>query len=1108
MKPIKILLILLILPLALFIVPSFATDTDLYISKGTGVPPNILVIFDNSASMGDTIPAPIYNPAHIYDPLEVDTAYSNKVYNCPNSSCSKYYSSSNWLSVSQVLCSTAKNDLTTLGHWQGKLKSSPAGDISKCGSGSNTTYTLWTGNYRNYLKFVSTDPAYSRRKIDIARDIMKEFIDQAEGVRVGIMIFYTDAGGHILVGPGPTNYRCDIVDLIEREGKTQEQLNADTAIRNNMKGALDSLNPTTYTPLAETLYEAGLYYRAHQSYFDYTTVSGQRVYRQYPNPVQYSCQSNNVVIITDGDSTKDQDSVLSNGATINGVVYPKIGDQDGDKWEPGYANAKTYYDCSSCNPPCAYPDCPNNNSCCHNYDGSDYLDDVAKYLYDAKDSSVSINTYTIGFSVKSQNDLLGRAATWGNGKYFYSETGQDLAKNFQSVIGNILAVSTSYVAPIVPVSQYEKTTAGDKIYLALFKPVQNDVWVGNIKKYGVAQPPGVTSDCPYDASIPVGTVLDMNCRVALDTNGKFYGAAKSYWPSITALDGGEADKGGVGEKLKYRDFSSDPRKIYTFMGSNVSLTHSSNKFDATNTSITAGTLGVTTEDERKSVINFIYGYDYSPTIGDKRDWILGAIIHSRPIVVRYSSQTVIFAGSNDGMLHAFDDSDGKELWTFIPPPLLPYLSALHLGGAQWFVDGSPKVYLGTDKKILVFGLRRGGKCYIALDITNPTSPEFLWMITPDKIYKKTDPPVSSTDYGQLAQSWSNPQIGKIDNGTADGQWVAFIGGGYDSENQDQENPYTSVPDNWGRAVYIVDISDGSLIKRFSSADAGYSTTMTYSIPSDIAKVDTDGDGKIDKFYVGDMGGRMWRFDITGSDKTRWTGKIVFRSNPATAVTNLRKIFYPPDVTLENDAGDYEMLFFGTGDREHPNDNTIINRLYGVKLKNPSTTYTEDDLYRATEDKLQEGTDAEKRQALIDLNAKSGWYIELAPYIESLLTATGEKSLSTPVVYYKTVYFTTFTPSPLAPAEGTDPCYVGEGTAKLYALGYFTGNAVLDLDLTNDTGGITIDRSRVIGTSIPSGVIITFIWGKGVAYTGVGGGIHGTTLPTDKSIVPIYWTTVF
>jgi type IV pilus assembly protein PilY1 len=1079
MKLIKILLILVLL-LTLFVVPSFALDTDLYMSQGTGVPPNVLIIFDNSISMGNNVPAPPYDPSHIYDGLEVLTTDRNKVYSCPDS-CTKYRDD-----VSQVLCATAYDNLNTVGYYQGYLKSK---NDSSCGTrGSGTYYTLRTGNYRNYLKYVNNDPEYSRSKIDVAKDRIKEFINQADGIRVGIMVFNYEEGGHILVGPPDpyTGYRCDIATL--ERGGTQAQQDADQAIRNSMKGALDSLTPETYTPLAETLYEAGLYYKGKPSYFNfaYEKVSGRWVVKrdaqgnpvplQYTTPVQYSCQKNYVIIITDGDSTKDKNNILATA----------VGDQDKDGHDPGGPHPYTYLD---------YTNNPNGT----NMDGSDWLDDVAKYLYDAKDSSVSISTYSIGFTVRSQHDLLSRAAQLGNGKYYYCENAQGLAESFQSAIGNILAVSTSYLAPIVPVSQFEKTTAGDKIYLALFKPIQNGIWAGNIKKFGVAQPKGVTSDCPNDGSIPVGEVIDANCKKALDPNGRFYSAAKSYWiPIHNDLDGGETQNGGVGEILMDRDFNLYPRQIYTYMGSNVSLTDSSNKFNLSNSLITPGSLGLLTEDEKKSVINFIHGYDYSPTPGEKRDWILGAIIHSRPVLVRYSDRSVIFAGSNDGMFHAFDDNDGKELWAFIPPTFLNQLSTLRLGGIQWFVDGSPKVYLGADKKIIVFGLRRGGNCYIALDITNPTSPEFLWMISPDKIVYKTTTTYTS-DYTELKQSWSTPQIGKIDDGTADGKWVAFIGGGYDNDNQDKENPYTNSPDSKGRAIYVVDVKTGARIWHWSNAE---DSTMTYSIPSDIAKVDTNGDGKIDRLYVGDMGGRIWRFDIAGSDKSKWTEKIIFKSNPDGATTNLRKIFYPPDVTLEYG---YELIFFGTGDREHPSDKTIINRLYSVKDKNPETAYTEDDLLDVTTDKLQTGTDAEKTSTLTDLNTKSGWFIQLLP------SDSGEKSLSPPVVYYKTAYFTTFAPSPDVPDPGKDPCYVGEGTARLYALGYNTGNAVLNLDLTNDVGGIKIlkrDRSEVIGGSIPSGVIITFIQGTGVAYTGVGGGIDKPPLPNTKSLVPITWRIVF
>jgi type IV pilus assembly protein PilY1 len=121
---------------------------------------------------------------------------------------------------------------------------------------------------------------------------------------------------------------------------------------------------------------------------------------------------------------------------------------------------------------------------------------------------------------------------------------------------------------------------------------------------------------------------------------------------------------------------------------------------------------------------------------------------------------------------------------------------------------------------------------------------------------------------------------------------------------------------------------------------------------------------------------------------------------------------------------------------------------------------------------------------------------------------GEKSLAPAVVFNKAAYFTTFTPTP----EGItgDPCYVGEGTARVYILEYNTGNAMFNLDLTNDVGGTVIsknDRSKTIGTGIPSGVVITFIGGKPVAYIGVGGGVN--MAPTSgRQNEQKYWKIVF
>ena len=528
------------------------------------------------------------------------------------------------------------------------------------------------------------------------------------------------------------------------------------------------------------------------------------------------------------------------------------------------------------------------------------------------------------------------------------------------------------------------------------------------------------------------------------------------------------------------------------------LSDPSNAFTESNSSITPIRLGLANDPAGTNSSDYVRGYDSYDDNGngnttEKRDWILGSFLHSRPLIIHYETQSVIFAGSNDGMLHAFDDADGSELWAFIPPNLLNKLQALHSDVTESFVDGSPKAYISYDssgqinKAILIFGQRRGGNHYYALDITNPLLPKYLWKMSPDV-----------TGYAELGDTWSSPMIGKIACPAcpAEGKSVAFIGGGYDSN---QDNDPLSLDDTKGRAIYVVDVLTGSLVWSYSHTD---NSEMAYSIPSDIQKVDTNGDGKIDRLYVGDMGGQIWRFDIGDPYTANWTGKIIFKSN--TGPSEKRKIFFPPDVTLEKDSGNYEMLLFGTGDREHPKESASINRLYAIKDKNPSTALTENNLVEVTQDSLQDSitSEAVKANILNDLSTKDGWYIKLDQN-------PGEKCLSSPVVYYGVVYYSSFAPN--FGTEG-DPCFVGEGTGRLYALRYKTGNAAFNLDGSLDGAITRSDRFAVIGTGIPSGVIITFIEGKAVAYVGVGGPagprVPRPKLLSDKSLVPVFWRIVF
>jgi type IV pilus assembly protein PilY1 len=1063
MKFKKVLFLFISLQLLLFAAHSMAADTDLYVGFTSSIQPNLLIFFDNSGSMNG-VPGPTtycnYNPTINYpQPPDIPYVEPTKVYLM--SGVSQWFPAGvpnvYKNSVAEVPCGTAKTRLTTVN--RGLFNGRP--DYSDCYSG--TSRTIATGNWLRFNFATQENKETCATKLQIAQEVINDFLSTIEGVKIGLMAFNYSEGGHIINGIKDLN-----VIYTGTAGMNK-------AHRDNLAADVSALTAETWTPLAETLYEAGLYFQGAASYFNSGTT--------YTSPIEYYCQRNYVVMMTDGISTMDKNAILNTA----------IGDQNADlKEPPGAANDPALAD-----------------------SGSDFLDDVAKYLYDNDINSLqgkqNIVTYTIGFELDSSDpvgapkakDLLQRAATYGHGKFYTTTGSSGLASAFSSILNEVWAETSSFVAPIVPVSRMEKATSGDKIYLAFFRPNQSGVWSGNIKKYGVAQ-----SNDP-SKGIVVGDILDSTGSKALDSKGEFTPSTKSYW-TISSTDGGDVEVGGVGEVLKAR---TTARNIYTLLPGSESdldeatgdsdtsfdLTNSWNAFTTTNSRLTASKLGVSTDTDKDNLINFVRGIDayddnMNSSTTDNRSWMLGSFLHSRPFIIHYADRTVIYAGSNGGMLHAFDDANGEELWGFIPPCLLGRLNELHTTTPGMFVDGSPKAYVSynsdgvtVNKAILIFGLRRGGYHYYALDVTNPTAPKYLWRIYKDK----------GGAFKELAQTWSVPAIGKVAYGTGE-KWVAIFGAGYDL-GQDLANPPT---DDIGRGIYIADVLTGSMV--WAASYAKGITAMNNCIPSDITTVDLNGDGRIDRLYVGDMNSVIWRVDIGdlsndgSSDPTEWTARKIFAPN----VSYKRKMFYPPDVTFEKDStGEYEMLFFGTGDREDPKGiESYKDRLYAFKDRNYSGTLGITDLVNVSS--FYDKTAAEQTAMIDAIKSKYGWYIELTK-------KEGERCLASPVVYYKVAYFTTFSPNP---EVVDDPCSVAEpGAAGIYALNYTTGEAAFNFDLTNDVGGIVknaSDRSTYIGSSIPSGVVVTVIGGRVTAFIGVGGGVYKPTLSSNKSLFPLTWKLVF
>jgi type IV pilus assembly protein PilY1 len=1023
-----VLFIGLIIPFA-----AHADDTSIY-DIAQDVKPNVLIIFDNSGSMDTIVP---YTDTVTYVLIDPPNKYlSNTIYE---------YSCTNWWwdrRHRRYVCQG----------WDWVVSSITLEDFENNHDANNdgiydTDSNIKKGNRLNY----DLSSAEAKYRITLAKQAVKNVIGLTKDyVRFGIMVL--NAQQDINVTHNYSTYHNDTTVLSATYGGA-EIADRDDAGVSTLMDQLSNLDADGGTPLANRLINVAKYFRGTGGFKDKDN-------NLLPRPLDNTnwCRKNFVIIMTDGLPEGEGDSYEANAVgeydDIEGFLpdfgHPRHWDYDNDGKDPDPTNRYVH-------------------------GGSDYLDDVAKYLHDTDDSldpghtitgNQNLTVYTIGFTI--DDPLLSDTAANGGGQYYTANDADELAQALLGTLISIISQTQTFTAPVVPV---ERTTSGSDMYVSLFTPKSDNFWPGYLVKLHIGNNGellGYASDYGEGDEVAV-----TGSNGVLSEN--LVKPTESPYPAWDAQ-----------YKLTHR---TEPRNIYTYLGTSTNLTDSSNAFNSTN--ITDELLGghpernpnaQTGSDTRIDLINFVIGLDSYDSDKDhvyydeKRDTILGDILHSRPLIVDYSStQRVIYVGTNDGMLHAFSDTDGSEKWGFIPPDLLPSLKYLAQGSTHpYFVDSSPKAYIkdvnhngiiesGDDQVIIIFGERGGGVSYTALDVTHPDAPIFLWRIDNNP----------AGDYAAMGYTWSEPVIGKVKVDTEDKD-VAIIGGGYDPDNLK------------GNAVYLVDVHDGSLVKSFTNSD---DANLTKSIPSTVLAADTTFDGYINRLYVGDAGGQMWRFGLQRENSSdaraedgnvsNWTPRRLFQ-----ATTSGRKIFYQPDLVLERG---YAYLYFGTGDRDNPMlrqaDAAPIDRLYAVKDHNENnddfSTLGEGNLTDLTSNVLQNPANAGYAAKLAELNAKQGWFVQM--------TGDGEKVLASPVVFYGMVLFTTFIPN-------TDPCSYG-GNARFYAADYLNATAVMDLDADGDID--ENDRSKDIGHGIPTEAVVTIsATGEANAYIGAGGGIILIHLPTS------------
>jgi type IV pilus assembly protein PilY1 len=828
-------------------------------------------------------------------------------------------------------------------------------------------------------------------------------------------------------------------------GNLNEAVQADSTTHyNNLQALLASetnsstsevKNGAVFTPLKGTLDSAKTYFSTS--------------YQDHASPIQYSCQQNFVMMVTDG---------LPTGKT-DGTLY-----SDADR-----ANT------------CAWS--ATSNSCTTGSFGTAAQDAInsvtALRTTTATPSNTSVpQNYDIQTYVVALGDTVANASALSvmNAMASYGGTGSAyLASNATSFQNAISAITDSITAKIgaaaaVAVANAHVTSTDNTSYASSYN---SGTWTGDLNAYSIN----------VDTGVPLTTSL----WSAQDQLDLLTSATRKI---VTSTDTA-GDIGGI-------QFQPTSATTATKLSSaQQTLLNSPNVSPVDGAAVLAYLRGDRSGEGT--------GLPYRV-----RAHLMGDVVNAEPVMVRepsanygdagYMGSTTtfkesnasrartIYQGANDGMLHAISATSGTETWAYIPNLLMANLNNLSEKASfthKYYVDGTPVSGDVDFKKccltgsgnewhtILVGGLGKGGNGYYALDVTNPdaaneaaVASKVLWEF-PNSVKNSAQRITAKQNTGY---TFGKPIIVK----TAAKGWVVLVTSGYNNGT----NAGDSGGDGLGH-LFVLNPMTGDLIKDIPTT--GCATTPS-STPCGLAQIsayveNTDVDNTTDYVYGGDLMGNVWRFDFTGNSVSSW-GVSRFAvlkdesgaTQPVTSAPELAKIM--------SGGIAYRFIYVGTG--QYLGDTDVPCPLGGCtdgKTENSHATQTQtmyglvDTLTASLPDPLRnnlqvqtvttsgDGLTRTISSNAVDLTVKKGWYVDLP--------TTGERVNTDPALALGALVFTSNIPN-------STVCIPG-GSSWLYFLNYQTGGLVAGS--TTTWSGMSLGNvlaSRPVLIQLPSGQVVVLV----------------------------------
>ena len=841
-------------------------------------------------------------------------------------------------------------------------------------------------------------------RLNIARQAAKDVISDNRDVRFGLFIFRsgTNAPGGML--------RVEVGSIATGTATGESRFS-------ELNAALDGINPgnggsgLTWTPLAESYYEVTRYMRGLRAFYPQSDAEQSR--EQFDSPIEYRCQKNFGLVLTDGLPTYDSqfpttlvEEPAGNNSQVSGAF--NLPNWDGD----------SQGDVNSSNP---------------STEGSTfYLDDIARFALDTDmrntgdgtdqagkswDDPVfatqNMKTFTVGFAL--DDSRLRDTATAGGGKYYTASDRTELKEALRTALREIMASSGSGGGATIDSQMLQAGTS--RYYQTEFDPQD---WSGSLSAH------------------------TLNAEGEPDV---------LLWSTDSTFT--SANRPGVFQTWRLGHDATLAGPV-ALNGATRAMLAPGQQSVLDNAAVQAGLAG----DSGQTLLNWVRGQNVTGLRA--RTSLLGDVINSSPVLVarhqatsgapatyRSSKQQLtesLVVGANDGFIRVFDTA-GQHRYSFLPAGLHASLGARarsdysngnnHRSGVDGRLTVADIPLSGIWSTVAATGFGAGGKGLAAIRLFDANSGNgaigALWEIN-----------AAEPEWEDVGHIYAQPVLARLNDRS-----VLITGNGYGSAE--------------GTAsLLVIDPATGVLIRRLevtNREDATEDNGLSAPVLHD------DGSGNLSVF-AGDLHGQLWKFDLSDADSANWSishgGLPLFTANADQPIT------VRPQLHRSADANGY-LVLFGTGKFMEQTDltNTSLQSFYAVldSSSPPAEGLAPADLQAQQIDPaiVSDGAGGRFRRVsgnAVDWGAQYGWRLPLISGAQAL----GERVTRDFAVRDGKVYFNTGYIKPDA-----DPCMTqGAGWLMVVSLdsGGITPGKFLD---TNNDSSVDNNDEQVAGKDLDIGL---------------------------------------